>query len=138
MELAEKMRRRDPATAPVIGDRVPFVIVKAAKGAAGCCCSSIAALAALVVVTSALVWCLGCLAWLLGCSVVSSSRTPSHATSHFLHLRLSPSLVTLLLSYPAVHAGAKAYEKAEDPIYALEHNLPIDVQVGGLSCQLSV
>jgi hypothetical protein len=24
--------------------------------------------------------------------------------------------------------GAKAYEKAEDPIYALEHNLPIDVQ----------
>jgi hypothetical protein len=25
-------------------------------------------------------------------------------------------------------AGAKAYEKAEDPIYALENNLPIDVQ----------
>lgn len=24
--------------------------------------------------------------------------------------------------------GAKAYEKAEDPIYALEHNLPIDFQ----------
>ena len=24
--------------------------------------------------------------------------------------------------------GAKAYEKAEDPIYALENNLPIDVQ----------
>lgn len=24
--------------------------------------------------------------------------------------------------------GAKAYEKAEDPIYALEHNLPIDCQ----------
>jgi DNA polymerase delta subunit 1 len=55
VELAEKMRKRDPATAPNIGDRVPFVIIKAAK-------------------------------------------------------------------------GAKAYEKAEDPIYALEHNLPIDVQ----------
>lgn len=55
VELAEKMRKRDPATAPTIGDRVPYVIVKAAK-------------------------------------------------------------------------GAKAYEKAEDPIYALEHNLPIDVQ----------
>jgi hypothetical protein len=26
------------------------------------------------------------------------------------------------------HTGAKAYEKAEDPIYALENNLPIDVQ----------
>jgi DNA polymerase delta subunit 1 len=26
------------------------------------------------------------------------------------------------------HTGAKAYEKAEDPIYALEHNLPIDAQ----------
>ena len=24
--------------------------------------------------------------------------------------------------------GAKAFEKAEDPIYALEHNLPIDAQ----------
>lgn len=24
--------------------------------------------------------------------------------------------------------GAKTYEKAEDPIYALEHNLPIDCQ----------
>ncbi|WIA42723.1 hypothetical protein OEZ86_008668 [Tetradesmus obliquus] len=55
VELAEKMRKRDPATAPAIGDRVPYVIIKAAK-------------------------------------------------------------------------GAKAYEKAEDPIYALENNLPIDVQ----------
>jgi DNA polymerase family B len=33
VELAEKMRRRDPATAPAIGDRVPYVIIKAAKGA---------------------------------------------------------------------------------------------------------
>ena len=32
VELAEKMRKRDPATAPTIGDRVPFVIIKAAKG----------------------------------------------------------------------------------------------------------
>jgi len=32
VELAEKMRKRDPATAPAIGDRVPYVIVKAAKG----------------------------------------------------------------------------------------------------------
>lgn len=47
------MQKRDPATAPSVGDRVPYVIVKAAK-------------------------------------------------------------------------GAKAYEKAEDPIYALENNLPID------------
>ena len=55
VELAKKMRKRDPATAPGIGDRVPYVIVKAAK-------------------------------------------------------------------------GAKAYEKAEDPIYALTNNLPIDCQ----------
>lgn len=55
VELAKKMRKRDPATAPQVGDRVPYVIIKAAK-------------------------------------------------------------------------GAKAYEKAEDPIYALEHNLPIDAQ----------
>ena len=31
--LADKMRERDPATAPNIGDRVPFVIVKAHKNA---------------------------------------------------------------------------------------------------------
>ena len=28
VELAEKMRKRDPATAPTIGDRVPYVIIK--------------------------------------------------------------------------------------------------------------
>lgn len=33
VELAERMRRRDPATAPRIGDRVPYVIVKGPKGA---------------------------------------------------------------------------------------------------------
>lgn len=55
VELAGKMRKRDPATAPAVGDRVAYVIVKGAK-------------------------------------------------------------------------GAKAYEKAEDPIYALEHNVPVDVQ----------
>lgn len=55
VELAKKMRRRDAATAPAVGDRVPYVIVKAAR-------------------------------------------------------------------------GAKTYEKAEDPLYALRHNLPIDCQ----------
>eukprot|EP01104_Vermistella_antarctica_P006744 TRINITY_DN17448_c0_g1_i1.p1 TRINITY_DN17448_c0_g1~~TRINITY_DN17448_c0_g1_i1.p1 ORF type:complete len:1124 (+),score=279.27 TRINITY_DN17448_c0_g1_i1:349-3372(+) len=53
-ELAERMRIRDPATAPQMGDRVPYVIKKGAK-------------------------------------------------------------------------GAKAYELAEDPLYALEHNIPLDV-----------
>jgi DNA polymerase delta subunit 1 len=53
--LASKMRERDPNTAPVLGDRVPYVIVKGVK-------------------------------------------------------------------------GAKAFEKAEDPIYVLEHSIPIDVQ----------
>jgi DNA polymerase delta subunit 1 len=32
-ELAERMRKRDAATAPNVGDRVPYVIIKAAKGA---------------------------------------------------------------------------------------------------------
>ena len=53
--LAEKMYQRDPATAPVVGDRVPFVIVKGAK-------------------------------------------------------------------------DAKAYERAEDPLYVLENNIPLDSQ----------
>ena len=53
VELAERMRRRDPRSAPAVGDRVAYVICKAAK-------------------------------------------------------------------------GAPAYEKAEDPIYVLEHDIPID------------
>lgn len=28
VELAKKMQKRDPATAPNVGDRVPYVIVK--------------------------------------------------------------------------------------------------------------
>jgi hypothetical protein len=55
VELAKKMHKRDSATAPQVGERVAFVIIKGAK-------------------------------------------------------------------------NAKAHEKAEDPIYALEHNLPIDAQ----------
>lgn len=55
VELAKRMKERDPATAPVVGDRIPYVIIKAAK-------------------------------------------------------------------------NAKGWEKSEDPIYALEHNLPIDCQ----------
>lgn len=33
VELAERMRKRDPATAPWVGDRVAYVIVQGAKGA---------------------------------------------------------------------------------------------------------
>ena len=28
VELSKKMHKRDPATAPVVGDRVPYVIIK--------------------------------------------------------------------------------------------------------------
>ncbi|XP_051905089.1 DNA polymerase delta catalytic subunit [Hippocampus zosterae] len=34
VELAERMKKRDAGSAPNLGDRVPYVIVKAAKGAA--------------------------------------------------------------------------------------------------------
>lgn len=55
MVLAEKMHQRDPATAPAVGDRIPYVIIKGAK-------------------------------------------------------------------------DAKAFEKAEDPLFVLENNLPLDAQ----------
>ena len=43
---------------------------------------------------------------------------------------LQSSVLCLLLSIKLLQAakGARAYEKAEDPIYALENNLPIDYQ----------
>ena len=53
MKLAERMKQRDAASAPTVGDRVAYVVVRGTK-------------------------------------------------------------------------GSKAYEKSEDPIYVLEHNLPID------------
>lgn len=31
-ELARRMKERDPNTAPAIGDRVPYVIIKSNKG----------------------------------------------------------------------------------------------------------
>ncbi|CAM9288465.1 unnamed protein product [Ectocarpus sp. 8 AP-2014] len=34
VELAMRMKKRDPGTAPNVGDRVPYVIIQAAKGAA--------------------------------------------------------------------------------------------------------
>ncbi|XP_057617098.1 DNA polymerase delta catalytic subunit [Chionomys nivalis] len=34
VELAERMRKRDPGSAPSLGDRVPYVIIGAAKGVA--------------------------------------------------------------------------------------------------------
>ena len=55
VKLAEKMKKRDAANAPTVGDRVAYVMVQGAK-------------------------------------------------------------------------GSKAYEKSEDPVYVLEHNLPIDFQ----------
>ena len=55
VELAEKMRKRDPGSAPRMGDRIPYVITDAGK-------------------------------------------------------------------------NAKAYEKSEDPIYVLEHGIPIDTK----------
>ena len=33
VELAAKMKKRDPGSAPKLGDRVPYVIISAAKGA---------------------------------------------------------------------------------------------------------
>lgn len=53
VKLAEKMKKRDAASAPTVGDRVAYVVVKGAK-------------------------------------------------------------------------GSKTYEKSEDPVYVLEHNIPID------------
>ena len=39
-----------------------------------------------------------------------------------------PARLPLSLPPPQAAKGAKAYEKAEDPVYALRHGLPIDAQ----------
>eukprot|EP00983_Pelagomonas_calceolata_P106135 1159202-Pelagomonas_calceolata.AAC.11 len=44
VELTKKMRKRDPATAPVVGDRVAFVIIRAAKGVLACSLRSLVSL----------------------------------------------------------------------------------------------
>lgn len=35
IELAAKMRKRDAATAPAVGDRIPYVIIQSSKGSVG-------------------------------------------------------------------------------------------------------
>ena len=35
VELTKKMKKRDPATAPAVGDRVPYVIIKVGGGSRG-------------------------------------------------------------------------------------------------------
>lgn len=42
VELAERMRKRDAGSAPSLGDRVAYVIIKGAKGERNrpCCCVS--------------------------------------------------------------------------------------------------
>lgn len=71
VELAERMKKRDAGSAPALGDRVAYVIVKGIKG----------------------------------------------ETNHS-----SPSCEAERLT------GAAAYEKSEDPLYVLEHNVPIDTR----------
>jgi DNA polymerase delta subunit 1 len=67
VELAERMRKRDAGSAPSLGDRVAYVIIKGAKG-------------------------------------------------------------MIIKDKARLMTGAAAYEKSEDPLYVLEHNVPIDTR----------
>ena len=118
------MKKRDPATAPAVGDRVPYVIIKARRGVEGLGCwgqghGGTPRLAVRQAMCR-LVW----------------NRLPTQPCTSRLPSSHPPSPQPLLPSTPPhptpVQAakGAKAYEKAEDPIYALRNNLPIDCQVG--------
>ncbi|KAJ3039452.1 DNA-directed DNA polymerase delta [Rhizophlyctis rosea] len=78
-ELAERMRKRDAGSAPALGDRVSYVIVKGTKGA--------------VILTF--------------CSTQSVNARQ-------------------LMEQTFIDAAA--YEKAEDPIFVLENNIPIDTK----------
>ena len=78
VELAHKMRKRDAGTAPKLGDRVPYVIVAAAK------------------------------------------NTPAYLK------------VNKLILYSHKNRVGQAiiliFTQAEDPIFVLEHSVPIDAQ----------
>jgi DNA polymerase elongation subunit (family B) len=121
VELAKKMRVRDPATAPSMGDRVPYVIVKAAKGAKAyekvrACAGSDRG---------------GCP--LLGCApgTLAAAAFSVRCRGSGSWQRAVPSLwlrrCRLTTTTPATPTPTPPLQ-AEDPIYALENNLPIDVQ----------
>ena len=74
VELAHKMRKRDAGTAPKLGDRVPYVIIAAAK------------------------------------------NTPAYLKVKFSFEFLEHTDIN------------KSFEQAEDPMYVLEHSVPIDAQ----------
>ena len=62
---------------------------------------------------------------------LSATPAPSVQTAHSCWKKSwFPALRPVFSDDIALQAakGVKAYDKAEDPIYALEHNLPIDFQ----------
>lgn len=71
--FSSRMRKRNPGSAPAMGDRVPYVIIKAAK------------------------------------------------SNFFSFLWFQPKV-------DFINADARAYEKAEDPLWVLENNIPLDTQ----------
>ena len=78
VELAKRVHQRDPASAPHVGDRIPYVIVKSTKVRVH---------------------------WPL----------------------LTKRKLSKMMLICAIQ-GARNWEKSEDPIYALENNIPIDAQ----------
>ena len=153
VELAKKMRKRDPATAPTIGDRVPYVIIKVPLHHL---LSNIYQAANWEIIwlkgptlleVAACASCVMLYCWELGerldqihaqytlCSFlhvlilkVFSIPTRFRCKRSMTGLHLHTYLVIKSKISVQAAKGAKAYEKAEDPIYALDHNLPIDFQ----------
>ncbi len=101
VELAERMRKRDPTSAPAVGDRVPYVIIKVP-----------------IIKLHSITSCMTC----------HHSELHDYSTPPYLISSLSLSSPLIVPpSFPSQAAkGAPNYEKSEDPIWVLEKDIPID------------
>lgn len=116
------MMKRDVAPAPTLGERVAHIMIKARARCGRIC-------------------------WIKGIGLLASCAVTSGNRRRLPHSLLYPEImrqapwegVQAHMAWMSVDTsparmraqgakGAKSWEKAEDPIYALEHGLPIDCQ----------
>jgi len=110
VELAKRLHARDPHSSPALGDRVPFVIVEclAEQSSAGGAGTSNSAGTALIN------------------SIARDTTSPALQGPHH-----SPYSLCRVGAGPAARGklskSIAVADKAEDPLFALEHDLPLDV-----------
>ena len=105
VELAMRMRKRDPGTAPNVGDRVPYVIIQARQNFVKKVLRQTTSASEIVPI------------WNDALPFFPTNRSWASCNRR-----------VFCVGERQAAKGAAAYERSEDPVYVLENNLPIDTE----------